>query len=93
MGNLNIFRSFKTLHYKFLGKQGELALKWKRGFQNHFKGFCVSHRGGGEYLFSSQWWQRIAILLDLSTILLFQSIFLKCNLVETRQGGQISDII
>lgn len=65
----------------------------ERGFQNHLEGFCMSCRGGGEYLSSSQWWQRIAILLELSTILLFQSIFFKCNLVETRQGGQKLDTI
>lgn len=69
----------------------ELALKWRREFQNHLEEFCVSCRGGGEYLSSSQWWQRIAVLLELSTILLFQSIFFKCNLVETRQSSQKSD--
>lgn len=68
----------------------ELALKWKRGFQNNFEGSCVSCRGGGEYLASSQWWQRIAVLLEFSTILLFHSLFFKCNSVETRQDGQKS---
>lgn len=50
MVNLNIFQVLSNSSCKFLGKQVELALKWKTGFPNHFEGFSTSCRDGAEYV-------------------------------------------